>query len=543
MLYTKKTGGFEALTPVLVDSLRLLDHAEALALPTATPTKAFAEFRLFQFNVPNANGDAFRTADITDDIVAALVGSPIYLDDDLNEHPDQKGRATSRARFQGGAVVAAEKRDDGLYGIGAFQREVLEDRGIKSASLTDYSVSMEVIFDRTKAFYRKDDETYDYGTALDKKIASPVGTPDDRTRYDARYIPPMEFHALALLTRGHNADKSADVLRAAASQLEGPMEHLISWSEADAAHYEAFMAQVVDEATAAELTSKVRKGLKQSQFAYVDEDGEGHLPIQDVAHVKNALARLNQTDISEAAKRKALKKILKASKRFGVDVDKKSDVVKQYGDAHDSLEAHMQVIRDAFYKKFSMKTPDIYPYVMKTYADYIVAEIGDKTYRVDYKQADDDVEFGEPVEVEVRYVPVKDKEKANMAEPQKDPVIIPVVAAPQPDVLTPEKRLEIEQAAVEAYKGKEKQVADRIKELGEILPVADDEREGVEKSARDADDQAFANLKIERYKKALEASRKDKASASGAGEIPPTLPGGSKPDKAPANPFWVPDAK
>jgi hypothetical protein len=541
MPYKQKADGSIGSVPVPVERLRLLDHAEALALPSATPTKVFAEFRLLQFNVPNANGDAFRPEDITDDIVAAFAGgTPVYLDDDLDEHPDQKGRATTRARFQGGSVVAAEKREDGLYGIGAFQREVLEDRGIKAALLTNYSVSMEVIFDRTKAFYLKGTETYDYGTALDKGIASPVGTPDDRTKYDARYLPPMEFHALALLTRGRNADKSADVLRAAASQQEGLMENLIAWAEADAAHYEAFMARVVDEATAAELTSKVRKGLKKSQFAYVDEDGEGHLPIHDAMHVKNALARLNQTDISESAKRSALKKIRKAAKRFGVEVDKKSDVVKQYGDMHDdSMEEHMSAIRDAFYKKFSQNSPDVYPYIVKTYDDYIVAEVGDKTYRVDYKQADDGVEFGDKVEVEVRYVPVKDKEKAAVEETPKGKIDAPVVVAPQADTLTPEKRLEIEQAAVEAYKAKEKQAADRVKELGEILPVADDEREVVEKTAREADDKAYADYKIERLKRALEAIRKDKATATKGDEIPITLSGGKQPNTAPANPFYV----
>jgi HK97 family phage prohead protease len=68
------------------------------------------------------------------------------------------------------------------------------------------------------------------------------------------------------------------------------------------------------------LSAADRNDLDDSQFAYVGPDGDRHLPIHDKAHVANALARLNQTDIPAEAKRKAFAKIAAAARRLGVDV-------------------------------------------------------------------------------------------------------------------------------------------------------------------------------------------------------------------------------
>ena len=70
-----------------------------------------------------------------------------------------------------------------------------------------------------------------------------------------------------------------------------------------------------------ELTEAARDRLRDDQFAYVDRDGEGHLPIHDESHVRNAIARFNQTKFeSKAAKARARKKILAAAERHGIDV-------------------------------------------------------------------------------------------------------------------------------------------------------------------------------------------------------------------------------
>ena len=76
-----------------------------------------------------------------------------------------------------------------------------------------------------------------------------------------------------------------------------------------------------------ELDAADRDRLRKDQFAYVDSDGGEHLPINDESHVRNAMARFNQTDFeSRAAKERARKKILAAAERHGIDVDDASDV-------------------------------------------------------------------------------------------------------------------------------------------------------------------------------------------------------------------------
>ena len=82
----------------------------------------------------------------------------------------------------------------------------------------------------------------------------------------------------------------------------------------------------------AELTTKKRDELRSSQFAYVDKQGEEHLPINDESHVRNAMARWNQTDFeSSTAKERARKKIVSAAKRHGIEVDPDSQVGKRRG--------------------------------------------------------------------------------------------------------------------------------------------------------------------------------------------------------------------
>ena len=79
----------------------------------------------------------------------------------------------------------------------------------------------------------------------------------------------------------------------------------------------------------ATLDTEDRNRLKDSSFAWVDDRGERHLPINDEAHVRNAIARFNQTEFDEpGAKSAAARKILAAAKEHGIDVDKNDDVVK-----------------------------------------------------------------------------------------------------------------------------------------------------------------------------------------------------------------------
>jgi len=79
----------------------------------------------------------------------------------------------------------------------------------------------------------------------------------------------------------------------------------------------------------AELDTADRKKIDKRQFAYVDKEGEGHLPIHDESHIRNAMARWNQTDFpSTSAKDAARRKILAAARRHKIDVSKDDKVAK-----------------------------------------------------------------------------------------------------------------------------------------------------------------------------------------------------------------------
>jgi uncharacterized protein DUF6582 len=80
----------------------------------------------------------------------------------------------------------------------------------------------------------------------------------------------------------------------------------------------------------AQLDTKDREKMDKRKFAYVDKGGEGHLPINDDVHVRNAMARFNQTDFESGTKKEtARKKIVTAAKRRGIKVAKADNVAKR----------------------------------------------------------------------------------------------------------------------------------------------------------------------------------------------------------------------
>jgi hypothetical protein len=79
----------------------------------------------------------------------------------------------------------------------------------------------------------------------------------------------------------------------------------------------------------ATLTQRKRDKLRSSQFAYIDREGGEHLPINDESHIRNAMARWNQTEFQSAtAKERARQRIVGAARRHGIEVDKSSNVAK-----------------------------------------------------------------------------------------------------------------------------------------------------------------------------------------------------------------------
>ena len=78
-----------------------------------------------------------------------------------------------------------------------------------------------------------------------------------------------------------------------------------------------------------QLSTEQRDGLRDSSFAYIDKAGERHLPINDAAHVRNAIARFDQTDFeTKAARYAAARRILAAAKRHDIEVSDDAEVSK-----------------------------------------------------------------------------------------------------------------------------------------------------------------------------------------------------------------------
>jgi class 3 adenylate cyclase len=69
----------------------------------------------------------------------------------------------------------------------------------------------------------------------------------------------------------------------------------------------------------AKLSESERASLPDRAFAYIDSRGRRLLPINDEAHVRNALARFDQVRFeSPAAKEAARRRLLNAAKRYGI---------------------------------------------------------------------------------------------------------------------------------------------------------------------------------------------------------------------------------
>jgi hypothetical protein len=70
------------------------------------------------------------------------------------------------------------------------------------------------------------------------------------------------------------------------------------------------------------LDAKHRDAIDTRQFAFPAQRKE---PLENAAHVRNAIARFNQVeDVTDAERDQAWKHILAAAKKFGVEVHEKS---------------------------------------------------------------------------------------------------------------------------------------------------------------------------------------------------------------------------
>jgi hypothetical protein len=166
--------------------------------------------------------------------------------------------------------------------------------------------------------------------ALESAPASPQSVPDQP---DAWRLPP-------LLESVEAHDVSGDIVSGA---LSAEQFDALSPTLKLARYYELWARGVRtgQDALEAVWSAKAVNDMPDSCFAYVEDgekDGEGkttprskrHLPYRgpdgkpDPAHVRNALARLDQADIPASAKASARKKLVAAAKQLGIEVSGES---------------------------------------------------------------------------------------------------------------------------------------------------------------------------------------------------------------------------
>lgn len=91
-----------------------------------------------------------------------------------------------------------------------------------------------------------------------------------------------------------------------------------------------------------ELGGEDRGDLSDDDFAAVWTDAEGRkqrkLPIPDAAHVRNALARFNQTEMPADVKAKARAKLERAKERFGIGKEADMDLDKGQQPSADAVD-------------------------------------------------------------------------------------------------------------------------------------------------------------------------------------------------------------
>jgi hypothetical protein len=79
---------------------------------------------------------------------------------------------------------------------------------------------------------------------------------------------------------------------------------------------------VVRRVEMSKLSTEARNEIPKKQFAFPKEEKE---PLENAAHVRNAIARFNQVQgVSESEKDAAWKRIKAAAKKFGVEMDESS---------------------------------------------------------------------------------------------------------------------------------------------------------------------------------------------------------------------------
>jgi hypothetical protein len=163
-------------------------------------------------------------------------------------------------------------------------------------------------------------------------------------------------------------------------------------------------------AEAAKTKSVGGKEYPASDFAYVGDPEDistWSLPIPDEAHLRDALARFDQTELPASAKKKVARKLVAKAKGMGVDA---SGFKAKYlaSEADLSLDEQQQLINGELLECFGLDAQGCQRfYLFETFSDYLIARGPEaKLYRISYTIDGDEVTFGDAQEVTTAYVPV-----------------------------------------------------------------------------------------------------------------------------------------
>lgn len=163
-------------------------------------------------------------------------------------------------------------------------------------------------------------------------------------------------------------------------------------------------------AEAAKTKSVGGKEYPASDFAYVgdpDKPETWNLLVSDADHVRDALARYDQTDFPAAAKKRVAKKLVARAKAMGIDA---AGFKAKYltAEADISLDERQSLLDGALLDQFGMDGSGMQRFrLFEAFDDYLIARGPDgKLYRIPYSIDGDAVELENAEEVTTAYVPV-----------------------------------------------------------------------------------------------------------------------------------------
>lgn len=230
--------------------------------------------------------------------------------------------------------IAWEKCKEGVYnGFSIGGRilkkvdNIIEELSLSEISLVDRPANPSAVFSLVKIDSGKnvtDVNKQMNPTSVDEVPAEPKHTDVFRADRILQLAAELVYLYGYYESRGISTkqiDKAIEILKGLVH------DELTRATEAKKADVVELLEEVVIDLEKKKLSGKDRKNMPSGLFAYIDSKGGKHLPIQDEAHVRNAIARFGQTQFeSPAAKKTAARKILAAARRYNIEVSADSSV-------------------------------------------------------------------------------------------------------------------------------------------------------------------------------------------------------------------------